>query len=118
MGGFGAGGLGGISGSNLATGVVVPHQAGNSYMMVARFPVQQPEAPQLQQQVRAVLERSSVVSNPRGIDVLVTGRTVVLHGVVASEEEAHRIVNVISLTPGVREVRNLLTYPVRHVRDR
>jgi osmotically-inducible protein OsmY len=43
---------------------------------------------------------------------------VILRGTVADEEEARRIANLVSLTPGVYEVRNELTYPKLPVLDR
>lgn len=125
MGGGRGGSLGNLGGSfgmggatNLQSGVVIPHQTGNSYMMVARFPAQTTPAPQLQQQIQALLQRSTNISNPGGIQATVSGHTVILRGSVADEEEARRIANMISLTPGVREVRNELAYPKLPVLDR
>ncbi|MDW8244327.1 MAG: BON domain-containing protein [Thermogemmata sp.] len=119
MAGFGgAGGFGGLGSTNLQSGVVIPHQTGNSYMMVARFPAQTTSAPQLQQQVQTLLQRSASISNPGGIQAIVSGHTVILRGSAADEDEARRIANMISLTPGVREVRNELTYPRLPVLDR
>lgn len=112
-GSFGAGGA-----TNLQSGVVIPHQTGNSYMMVARFPAQTTPAPQLQQQIQTLLQRSTNISNPGSIQATVSGNTVILRGSAADEEEARRIANMISLTPGVREVRNELVYPKLPVLDR
>lgn len=112
-GGFGSGGA-----ANLQSGVVIPHQTGNSYMIVARFPAQTTPAPQLQQQIQTLLQRSTNLSNPGGLQATVSGNTVILRGSVADEEEARRIANMVSLTPGVREVRNELTYPKLPVLDR
>jgi osmotically-inducible protein OsmY len=62
--------------------------------------------------VRGVIERSVVLSNPRGIDVAVAeGGTVVLRGNVRDQDEARLAEGMIRLTPGVREVQNQLTYP-------
>jgi len=121
IGGIGTGGFGGLGGlgtTNLQSGVVIPQQTGNSYMMVARFSSQTTPAPQLQQQIQNLLQRSTNISNPGSIQATVSGRMVILRGTVADEEEARRIANLVSLTPGVYEVRNELTYPKLPVLDR
>jgi osmotically-inducible protein OsmY len=87
-------------------------------MMVARFPTQTTPAPQLQQQIQNLLQRSTNISNPGNVQATVSGQTVILRGTVADEEEARRIANMISLTPGVYEVRNELAYPKLPVLDR
>jgi osmotically-inducible protein OsmY len=58
-----------------------------------------------------VLDRSTMLSNSRGVDVSSDGPMVVLRGSVKDEDEARLVENMIRLTPGVRDVRNELKFP-------
>ncbi len=112
------GGLGGLGSTNLQSGVVIPHQTPNTYTMVAAFPNRPIPAPALQQQVQSLLARTTAVSNPGTVEAIVSGEIVILRGTVADEEEARRLANMISLTPGVRQVRNEITVSRLPVLDR
>jgi osmotically-inducible protein OsmY len=58
-----------------------------------------------------MFDRSSMLANPRGIDVRMDGNVVVLRGTVRDEDEAKTAEGMVRLTPGVLTVRNELTYP-------
>ena len=65
-------------------------------------------APRMATDLRAVLDRSSVVTSAKGIDLLTDGQVVIMRGTVASAREAKTAEGIIRLTPGVRGVRNEL----------
>ena len=67
---------------------------------------------QMQTDLRTMIDRSSMLANPRGIEIAVgADNVVVLRGAVRDEDEAKTAEGMIRLTPGVREVRNELKYP-------
>jgi hypothetical protein len=111
FGGFGStsGGYGSYSQQN--TSVVAQQSRPVAYTMNVR--VQQPVmAPaQMNVDLNGVLARSTVLSSPRGISANFDGKVVVLRGTVKDEEEARTAEGIVRLTPGVRSVRNELTYP-------
>ncbi len=66
-------------------------------------------APQkLQGDLRATIDRSSYIKNKDGIQVVVNGSTVELHGQVATDRERRLVEGMMSMTPGVRQVVNQL----------
>jgi osmotically-inducible protein OsmY len=69
--------------------------------------------PQLQSDLRSAIARipNDLVANPAGVQVMVDGRTVTLRGAVQDEEEAHTIVGLVRLTPGVGAIKNELAFP-------
>jgi hypothetical protein len=118
-GGSGIGGVGGTgtTGSALsfqsAAGQVVPLPRQISYTAVSRF--QAPVAPpaQIAADLRGMLDRTTMIANPAGVQVLLdaTPGVVVLRGAVRDEDEARTAEGMVRLTPGVRLVRNELTFP-------
>ena len=65
-------------------------------------------APALQSTVRAVIDRSTYIKSKGTVGVTVTGNTVELSGVVGSDRERRTIEGMVRMTPGVRDVQNLL----------
>ncbi|MBY0513811.1 MAG: BON domain-containing protein, partial [Gemmataceae bacterium] len=62
--------------------------------------------------IRGTLDRSTMIANPRGVDVQVgDGGVVTLRGRVADGDEARLVEGMIRLTPGVREIKNELDFP-------
>ena len=115
-GGFGGagrqGGLGGLTGSN-TYGTVVPMQITMTYPAVPRFAVPPISAPQLQTEVSSMISRStSLIPGAANVQVLTEGNTVTLRGTVGDEDEARLLEGMTRLTPGVRDVKNELTFPI------
>ncbi len=125
QGGFGgnAGGQFGGIGSNqfgtqnrtggqqqLATGpnVVTQVPVRIAYTASLDFDAPKMTAPQMATDLRAVLDRSSVVTSAKGIDLFTDGQVVIMRGTVASAREAQTAEGLIRLTPGVRGVKNEL----------
>jgi hypothetical protein len=107
---LGAGGTG--LGANATSAVVVPLPVQFSFPTRPAFPTAPVAAPQLQADLSGMLARSAgAISNPAGVQVLTDGGTVVLRGPVASPDEARLVEGMVRLTPGVRAVRNELTFP-------
>lgn len=106
---FGGQGFGGTGMNNAAQAVPLPRNI--SYTASLRFAAPPMTAPRMQTEVRAVLDRSISLSNPRAVEVATDGAVVVLRGTVKDEDEARLAENMIRLTPGVREVRNELKFP-------
>ncbi|MFO0847070.1 MAG: BON domain-containing protein [Gemmataceae bacterium] len=93
-------------------GVTVPLPRNISYTAVLRFPTPPPATPaQVQTDVQAILQRSTMLSAPAGVQVLTDGPVIVLRGAVKDEDEARLAEGIVRLNPGVRDVRNELTYP-------
>jgi hypothetical protein len=111
----GAGGRGGVGGLGSAnsqqSGMIVQLPVQISYSAVARFPIAPVAAPQLQADVAGMVARTTEIANPAGVQVLAEGSTITLRGVVKDDEEARTLVSMIRFTPGVRAVKNELTFP-------
>jgi len=106
------GGLGGALGGSMNDGTVVAQPVQLSFPAVVRFPVTPVAAPQLQTDLAGMIARSGgAIANPAGVQVTVEGNTVTLRGTVQNEEEARTVVGLVRLTPGVRGVKNELTFP-------
>jgi hypothetical protein len=107
-------GLGGFGGAGMTnTAQVVPLSRQISYTATLRVPQAAPAAvaSRIQTEARAVIDRSSAIANPAGVQVATDGPVVVLRGSARDEDEARLIENMIRLTPGVRDVRNELQFP-------
>jgi hypothetical protein len=90
------------------SGVVVPLPRQIAYTATLNFKAPAVTTPQMQTNLRASLERSTMLSNPKGIELTMDGPVVVLKGNVVSEDEQRLVEGMIRLTPGVRDVRNEL----------
>jgi hypothetical protein len=118
--GGGRGGIGGGAGSaggitvNLTDpgGQIAPLARQIAYPAVSRFqpPAVVPNTVQLE--VRGMLDRSTAIANPAAVQLaMADGGTIVLRGAVRDRDEAHTVEGMVRLTPGVRSIRNELTYP-------
>jgi hypothetical protein len=106
------GGTGGNSASSgLPGGQIVQLPSPISYSAVVRLPAPTPLPNRMTNQIKAMLDRSTVLSNPQGIQVSSNGPVVTLRGTVSSPDEARLIEGMVRLTPGVRDVLNELQYP-------
>jgi hypothetical protein len=104
-----AGGLGTNQGQSSSTVIALPRQI--SYTATLRMPAAPAlNTAQVQSELRSVLDRSSMLTNGRGVEVTMSGNTVVLRGQVKNEEEAQTAEGIIRLTPGVKDVKNELKY--------
>ncbi|MGL4420979.1 MAG: BON domain-containing protein [Gemmataceae bacterium] len=102
---------GGQGNQNGANGDIIAAPRPISYSVVVRFPTPVMTAPAMTASLRTVIDRSTMLSNPRGIAIDMVNNTVVLRGMVKDEDEAKTAEGMIRLTPGVRDVRNELKYP-------
>ena len=126
----GAGGRGGATGSTSQTipnllqstnsvftaaaqgGQIVALPKPIAYVADLRFPVATPTPAAVQSNLQTVLDRSTQVGTSRGLQVSAeTGGVVTLRGAVKDEDEARLAENMLRLSPGVRDVRNELTFP-------
>jgi BON domain len=97
-------GLGGLGGQNQAVVVAPPRPI--AYTSTLSFKTTPISMPQLQADLRATLDRSTQLSNPRGLEVKMDGKIVVLSGTAASDDERRLAEGLLLITPGVRTVRN------------
>lgn len=97
-----------LSGQSNNTIVALPRQI--SYTATMRMPIPVVQAQPMHTELRGVLDRSSMIANPKGIEILTNGPVVVLRGKVKDKDEAETAEGVIRLTPGVKEVQNELKY--------
>jgi hypothetical protein len=112
LGGAGlGGGLGGRAGGVTQTGQIIQLPRQIAYPAVLRFPSPPVVPAQVQTDIQNVIGRSTMIANPAGVQVQVSGPAVVLRGAVRDEDEARLLENVARLTPGVQQVKNELTYP-------
>lgn len=109
-GGFGTtGGIGGANSTNqqLSTGRSV------AYTQELKFAFAPVVTPQLQTELTSMIASSSTLSSIAGLEAIVgDGGLVVLRGKVESLDDARLVENMIRLTPGVKDVRNDLQYPL------
>jgi osmotically-inducible protein OsmY len=82
-----------------------------TFIAAVRFPAPAIAPTQMTSDLRGMFDRTTQIANPRGITVGMDGAVVVLRGAVKDEDEARTAEGMVRLTPGVREVRNELTYP-------
>jgi len=110
----GGGAMGGLNAgaTNQSGQVVNPGVPGISYTATIKFDTPVVTPAQFQANMQGVINRTSAVSNPAGVQVI-TGPNggVILRGTARSEDEARAAENVLRLTPGVRDVQNELTFP-------
>jgi hypothetical protein len=104
------GGAGGI-GTTDQFGIIVPQTVAISYPALIRFPTTPLAPSQVQADVAGMISRSTMIANPAGVQVTVDGTTVILRGSAKDEDEARMIANMARLAPGVRAVKNELTFP-------
>jgi len=111
--GRGAGGIGGGSSISSSTvgGQIVPLARPIAYQGVLKF--QPPATPpgQLQAELRSMIDRSTMIRNPRDVSIQIDGPGIILRGTAQDEDEAHMIEGMVRLTPGVHFVTNELQYP-------
>lgn len=105
-------GVGGFGATGQTGGLVAAAPRAISYTATVRFATAPVPQAEFQTNVRDVVVRSSMLSNPAGVQVATEGRVVVLTGAVKDEDEARLVEGMVRLTPGVQDVRNELTYPV------
>ena len=101
------GGFGQQGGAN-QSGVVVPLPRQISYSATLNFKAPIATMPQVATGLRATLDRSTMLGNPRGVGLTMDGNVVVLRGNVATDDELRLVEGMVRLTPGVRDVRNEL----------
>lgn len=108
----GAGGLGGAGTASQSGQVVSQGVPGISYTATIKFATPTITPVQFQNDLQAVVSRSSALSNPAGVQ-LTTGPNgaVTLRGQVRDEDEARLVEGLLRLTPGVRDVTNDLKFP-------
>jgi len=90
------------------TGVVVALPRQISYTATLSFKAPVATMPQVASDLRATLDRSTMLGNPRGVSLAMDGNVVVLSGRVSSDDEVRLVEGMVRLTPGVRDVRNEL----------
>jgi hypothetical protein len=106
------GGRGGTSSTNSNnSGVVIPLPTQISYAAVPQFKINPVSAFQLQSEVIRMLRVSKEVSYPATVLVSTEGNTVTIRGNAKDRDEARTIEGMIRMTPGVRAVKNELSYP-------
>jgi hypothetical protein len=105
-GGFGTNTAMNTQNAQLATGRNV------AYTQTLRFVAPPPPTPtQLTTDLQSMISSSSGLSAAQGLQVTAGERgLVVLRGTVADADEARLVENMIRLTPGVRDVKNELTF--------
>jgi hypothetical protein len=107
----GLGGRGGAGGGADPGGILVQLPIQITHPAIARFPVMPIATSQLQNDIAGMIARSNEVANPAGVSVSVEKGIVTLTGTVRDIEEARTIAGMIRLAPGVRAVKNDLTFP-------
>ena len=90
------------------SGIVVPLPRQISYSATLSFKAPVATVPQMAADLRATLDRSTMLGDPRGVALAMDGGVVVLSGRVATDDELRLVEGMVRLTPGVRDVRNEL----------
>ncbi len=106
LGGAGTGGLN-------QTGVVVQMPRAIAYPAQVRFPAPAVAPTRLQTDLRGILDSTPMLATPGNVQLQVDGSNVTLRGTVRDREEARLVEGLIRLTPGVRVIRNELTFPAQ-----
>lgn len=102
----------GFSNNTQQQGVLATQTRPVAVSVVARFPVKPVLPAATTGEITTALARSSYLTNAGSIQVHHDGgRLVTLRGQVKDAEEAQAAEGIARLTPGVREVKNELTYP-------
>ena len=108
QGGGQQGGFGQQGNANNQSGIVIPLPRQISYTATLSFKAPVATVPQMATDLRATLDRSTMLGNPRGVSLAMDGGVVVLSGNVATDDEVRLVEGMVRLTPGVRDVRNEL----------
>ena len=90
------------------SGIVIALPRQISYTATLSFKSPVATVPQMATDLRATLDRSTMLANPRGVSLAMDGGVVVLSGRVATDDELRLVEGMVRLTPGVRDVRNEL----------
>jgi osmotically-inducible protein OsmY len=98
----------GLGQTGLQNQAVVAQGRQISYTATLNFKTQPISTTQFESNLRATLDRSTALSNPRGIELRMDNGVVVLTGTVSTEDEQRLAEGMLSLTPGVRQIRNEL----------
>jgi hypothetical protein len=102
---------GGTSSTNGNSGVVIPLPTQISYAAVPKFKIDPVNSFQLQSEIIGMLRRSRNISYPATVLVSTEGNVITIRGNAKDRDEARDIESMIRLTPGVRGVKNEMTYP-------
>ena len=106
--GFGGGNSSNQQNNGLSTGRQI------AYTATLKFAAPSIPVAQMQTDLRDIIDASNSIANARGVNVTAgTGGVVVLEGNAKDEDEARLIEGMIRLTPGVKDVKNELKYPVQ-----
>ena len=108
QGGQAGGQQGGFGNTANQSGIVIPLPRQIAYTATLSFKAPVATMPQVATDLRATIDRSTMLANPRGVGLAMDGNVVVLSGSVASDDEVRLVEGMVRLTPGVRDVRNEL----------
>lgn len=98
--------------ANAVGGQVVPLSRPIAYPAVMQFRVAVTPPAVVQTNLQTMIDTSSQIASRGGVQVTTeAGGLVVLRGAVRDEDEARTAEGMVRLTPGIRDVRNELTYP-------
>jgi hypothetical protein len=112
--GGGAGGiLGGAGTTGNQTGVVVQMPRAIAYPAQLRFAAPAVVPARLQTDLRGILNATPMIANAGAVQIQVEGSNVLLRGSVRDAEEARLVEGLVRLTPGVRQIKNELTFPAQ-----
>ncbi len=85
-----------------------------SYTATLKFAAPSIPVAQMQTDLRGMIDTSSSIADAKGVNVTAgDGGVIVLKGNAKDEDEARLIENMIRLTPGVKDVKNELKFPVQ-----
>lgn len=85
-----------------------------SYTATLKFAAPSIPVAQMQTDLRGMIDTSSSIADAKGVSVTAgDGGVIVLKGNAKDEDEARLIENMIRLTPGVKDVKNELKFPVQ-----
>ena len=107
----GVGGLG-IGGQNSAnqSGIVIPLPVQIAYTARMQFPTPPVPAGRIVSEVRAVLDNTSAIANPKAVQIITdANNNVTIRGTVKDDDEARLVEGLVRITPGVGTIRNELT---------
>ncbi len=117
LGALGRGGagavLGGAGTTGNQTGVVVQMPRAIAYPAQLRFAAPAVVPARLQTDLRGVLNATPMIANAAAVQLQVDGNNVLLRGSVRDAEEARLVEGLVRLTPGVRQIKNELTFPAQ-----
>lgn len=100
---------GGVSSSSVS-GIIVPMSRTIAYPAVLKFQAPAVPAATMHADIRGMLDRSTMITAPQNVQVNLEGDGVVLRGMAENGDEARMVEGMVRLTPGVRFVRNELTF--------